>query len=118
MKHQEKNLLLNNQNNSQASINQLKSEIGLESEINLDKIQNKKIDEKAYFEEHLHFIKEGYLSRLESLLNEISKIRNDIENDEIITAMKDDPVSNEFIGMRIKVISKQEIIKEALFSER
>lgn len=48
-------------------------------------------------------IKEQYEARLQSLHEQIALISENINQDEILSAMKEDSASNEFRGQRIKV---------------
>jgi hypothetical protein len=58
---------------------------------------------EAEYEERLGQLREQYDARIKSLHEEIAKIHENIASDELISAMKQDATSTEYIGQRIKV---------------
>ena len=58
-------------------------------------------------------LEEYYKQRLEELGEVVKGLKEEIQGDEIITAMKDDPASEGFIAMRVK-----EIVEEGIANEK
>ena len=59
---------------------------------------------EAEYEDRLQLLREQYDARLKSLHEQIAKIQDNISQDEIITAMKENATSSEYIGQRVKVL--------------